>query len=70
MGSQDLGSEEAVQSLIDMRTGGSALRNPNAQVMMNRQIGDIILTPDQVQHLFKQYIVALLVAKKHTDHGR
>ena len=54
MGSQDLGSEEAVQSLIDMKTGGSALRTPNAQIFMNRQIGDVILTPDQVSNLFRQ----------------
>lgn len=55
-----IGSEEAVASLMDLRSGlegGSFLRSPNAQLLLTRRIGDIILTQDRVQELFQQYAV-------------
>lgn len=56
---QYMGSEEAVASLMDLRSGlegGSFLRSPNAQMLLTRRIGDIILTHDRVQELFQQYV--------------
>ena len=55
-----MGSEEAVASLMDLRSGlegGSFLRSPNAQLLLTRRIGDVILTNDRVQELFQQYVV-------------
>lgn len=57
---QYMGSEEAVASLMDLRSGlegGSFLRSPNAQLLLTRRIGDIALTHDRVQELFSQYVV-------------
>ena len=57
---QYMGSEEAVASLMDLRSGlegGSFLRSPNAQLLLNRRIGDVMLTHDRVQELFQQYVV-------------
>ena len=57
---QYMGSEEAVASLMDLRSGlegGSFLRSPNAQLLLTRRIGDVILTNDRVQELFQQYVV-------------
>lgn len=53
---QYMGSEEAVASLMDLRSGlegGSFLRSPNAQLLLTRRIGDIALTHDRVQELFQ-----------------
>ena len=58
---QYMGSEEAVASLMDLRSGlegGSFLRSPNAQLLLTRRIGDIILTQDRVQELFQQYVTS------------
>ena len=57
---QYMGSEEAVASLMDLRSGlegGSFLRSPNAQLLLTRRIGDIGLAHDRVQELFQQYVV-------------
>lgn len=57
---QYMGSEEAVASLMDLRSGlegGSFLRSPNAQLLLTRRIGDVILSHDRVQELFQQYVV-------------
>ena len=54
-----MGSEEAVASLMDLRSGlegGSFLRSPNAQLLLTRRIGDVVLTHDRVQELFQQYV--------------
>ncbi|CAF9936651.1 MAG: hypothetical protein ALECFALPRED_006914 [Alectoria fallacina] len=55
---QYMGSEEAVASLMDLRSGlegGSFLRSPNAQLLHTRRIGDIVLTHDRVQELFQHF---------------
>ncbi|CAD6593619.1 MAG: hypothetical protein ASARMPRED_007738 [Alectoria sarmentosa] len=55
---QYMGSEEAVASLMDLRSGlegGSFLRSPNAQLLLTRRIGDIVLTHDRVQELFQHF---------------
>ena len=57
---QYMGSEEAVASLMDLRSGlegGSFLRSPNAQLLLTRRIGDIVLTHDRVEELFQQYVM-------------
>ena len=57
---QYIGSEEAVASLMDLRSGlegGSFMRSPNAQLLLGRRIGDVILTHDRVQELFQQYVI-------------
>ena len=57
---QYMGSEEAVASLMDLRSGlegGSFLRSPNAQLLLTRRIGDIALPHDRVQELFQQYVI-------------
>lgn len=59
MGSVAVGSEEAVASLMDLRSGregGSFMRSPNAQLLRTRQLGDVFLTHDRVQDLFQQYV--------------
>ena len=56
---QYMGSEEAVASLMDLRSGlegGSFLRSPNAQLLLTRRLGDVILTHDRVKDLFHQYV--------------
>lgn len=53
-----MGSEEAVASLMDLRSGlegGSFLRSPNAQLLLTRRIGDVALTHDRVQELFQHF---------------
>lgn len=55
---QYLGSQEAVASLLDLRSGhdGAAyLRNSNGQAAMYRKIGDVSLTYDRVRELFHLY---------------
>lgn len=51
-----MGSEEAVASLMDLRSGlsGSFLRSP--QLPPTRRIGDFILTHDRANELFQQYV--------------
>lgn len=55
-----MGSEEAVQSLMEMRSGGSILRSPNTQIQFTRQIGDVVVTHEQVQELFLQYVMIVI----------
>ena len=57
---QYIGSEEAVASLMDLRSGlegGSFLRSPNAQLLLTRRIGDVALNHERVQELFQQYVI-------------
>lgn len=52
------GSQEAVASLLDLRSGhdGAAyLRNTNGQAAMLWRIEDVSLTQDRVRELFNQY---------------
>ena len=59
MGSVAVGSEEAVASLMDLRSGregGTFMRSPNAQLLRTRQLGEVFLTHDRVQDLFQQYV--------------
>lgn len=51
-----MGSEEAVASLMDLRSGlcGSFLRSP--QLPPTRRIGDVVLTQDRANELFQQYV--------------
>lgn len=61
---QYMGSEEAVASLMDLRSGlegGSFLRSPNAQLLLTRRIGDIVLTHDRVLEWFQQYVSSGIV---------
>ncbi|KAL2058069.1 hypothetical protein ABVK25_001687 [Lepraria finkii] len=58
MGSVAVGSEEAVASLMDLRSGregGTFMRSPNAQLLRTRQLGEVFLTHDRVQDLFQQF---------------
>lgn len=57
---QYMGSQEAVASLMDLRSGlegGSFLRSPNAQLLLTRRLGDVILTHDRVQEILQQYVI-------------
>ena len=52
------GSQEAVASLLDLRSGndGAAyLRNTNGQAAMTWRIEEVSLTQDRVRELFNQY---------------
>lgn len=56
---QYMGSQEAVASLLDLRSGhdGAAyLRNTNGQAAMFRRIDDVALTLDRVRDLFNLYV--------------
>lgn len=67
---QYMGSEEAVASLMDLRSGlegGSFLRSPNAQLLLTRRIGDIVLTHERVQELFQQYVIGQTIHEVLSD---
>lgn len=53
---QYMGSEEAVASLMDLRSGlegGSFMRSPNGQLLLSRRIGNFLLSQDRVSELFQ-----------------
>lgn len=53
---QYMGSEEAVAAMMELRAGhdgGSFIRNPNAQLRLTRQLGNVILTQERIQDLFQ-----------------
>jgi len=55
---QYIGSQEAVASLLDLRSGhdGAAyLRNSNGQAALFRRIDDVSLTIDRARELFNMY---------------
>ncbi len=57
---QYMGSEEAVSTLMDLRSGlegGSFMRSPNGQILPSRRLEDILLTHDRVRDIFEQYVV-------------
>lgn len=55
---QYLGSQEAVASLMDLRSGiegGSFMRRPGGQVYPSRRIEDLILISERIRDLHQQY---------------
>lgn len=55
---QYMGSQEAVASLMDLRSGiegGSFMRSPSGQVHPSRRIEGLILISDRVRDLYQQY---------------
>lgn len=56
---QYMGSQEAVASLMDLRSGldgGSFLRSPNGQILPSRRIEDVVLIYDRIRDLFHQCV--------------
>ena len=54
---QYMGSEEAVASLLDLRSGQdgrSFLRSPNGQVRPSRRLENVVLADEQINNLYKQ----------------
>ena len=52
-----MGSEEAVASLLDLRSGlegGSLSRSPNGPVRPSRRLENVLLTDEQVRDLYQQ----------------
>ena len=52
----DTESGAAVASLMDLASGGEAgsfMRSPNAQLLLSKRLGDVVLSTDQVQELFR-----------------
>ena len=50
-----MGSQDAVASLLDLKSGlegGSFMRSPNGQARPSRCLEDVILTDDRIQELF------------------
>ena len=57
---QYMGSQEAVSTLMDLRSGlegGSFMRSPNGQILPSRRLEDVLLTHDRVRDLFQQYVI-------------
>lgn len=56
---QYMGSQEAIASLMDLRSGlegGSFLRSPSGQMLPSRRIEDVVLISDRIRNLFQQYV--------------
>ena len=54
---QYMGSEEAVASLLDLKSGqdgGSFLRSPNGQVRPSRRLENVLLTEERIIDLYHQ----------------
>lgn len=57
---QYMGSQEAVASLMDLRSGlegGSYLRSPNPHMIPSRRIEDFVLQFDRIRDLFQMYVI-------------
>ncbi|MCJ1293146.1 hypothetical protein MMC34_004699 [Xylographa carneopallida] len=53
---QYMGSQEAVASLLDLKSGldgGSFLRSPNGQIIPPRRLDDVVLTAERIRDLFQ-----------------
>ena len=53
---QYMGSQEAVASLLDLKSGldgGSFMRSPNGQIIPPRRLDDVVLTAERIQDLFQ-----------------
>ena len=58
---QYMGSQEAVASLLDLRSGldgGAYLRSPSGQMMPPKRLENVVLIHDRVQELFRQYVLS------------
>ena len=56
----DTESGAAVASLMDLAAGaeaGSFMRSPNAQLLLSKRLGDVVLSTDQVQELFQIFFI-------------
>lgn len=56
---QYMGSQEAVASLMDLRSGlegGSYLRSPNPQLIPSRRLEECVLQFDRIQELYQMYV--------------
>lgn len=54
----DTESGAAVASLMELAAGaeaGSYMRSPNAQVLLNKRLGDVVLTAEEIQDLFRVF---------------
>lgn len=54
---QYMGSEEAVASLLDLRSGlegRSFMRSPHGQVRPSRRVENVLLNHERIQDLFQQ----------------
>ena len=59
-----MGSQEAVASLLDLRSGldgSSYIRSPNGQIPASRRIEDVTLLRDRIDELFEQYATTLSI---------
>lgn len=67
---QYMGSQEAVASLMDLRSGiegGSFIRSPSGQVHPSRRIEGLILISDRVRDLYQQYVMKLVLHDSQTS---
>ena len=56
---QYMGSQEAVASLLDLRSGldgGSLMRSPNGQVRPLRRLESVIIPPERVDDMFRTQV--------------
>ena len=56
---QYMGSQEAVASLLDLKSGldgGSFLRSPNGQIIPPRRLENVVLPVERVRELFQMYV--------------
>lgn len=56
---QYMGSQEAVSTLMDLRSGvegGSLMRSPKVQILPSRRIEEVLLTHDYIRDLFHLYV--------------
>ena len=59
---QYIGSQEAVASLMDLKSGvegGSYLRGPNGGLLPSRRLEGVILAQDRIRHLFLKQALCL-----------
>ena len=59
---QYIGSQEAVASLMDLKSGvegGSYLRGSNSSLLPSRRLEGVILTQDRIRHLFLKHALHL-----------
>ncbi|OJD28401.1 hypothetical protein ACJ73_00179 [Blastomyces percursus] len=57
-GDQNMGSHEAVASLLDLRSGldsSSFLRSPSGQIVMTKRLEDVSVAPERVTELFSLF---------------
>lgn len=57
---QYMGSHDAVNSLLDLKTGGDFLKSPNPRAKPAQRLEDIVLTPEQINELFDMLVKRLI----------